>query len=66
MEYEKIEEITKEICKLICIPGIEMTEIPDKINSMFHTDLSYEEVLDLLSTEYMKNDLNHGRRLCCK
>lgn len=64
MEVE--EEIKKEIFRLISIPGIEVEDIPEQINNNFNTNLSYEKVMQILSNEYLKHNLDYGRRLCCR
>jgi hypothetical protein len=60
------EEIKQEIYKLISTPGIEIESIPDLINSKFNTTFDYESILNFLSDEFLKHNLNEGRRLCCK
>ncbi|MFX1366580.1 MAG: hypothetical protein ACFFCE_01185 [Promethearchaeota archaeon] len=60
MSQEVSEEVKKEIFKLIATPGIEIEDIRKK------TNLDHETILNILSEEYMKCDLNHGRRLCCR
>jgi transposase-like protein len=60
MAAEVSEEIKKEIFKLICTPGIEIEEIANKV------ELNYETVMKILSEEYLKNNLDYGRRLCCR
>ena len=60
------EEIKKEIFRLIVIPGIEVKDIAKEINSNFNTNLDYEQIMQILSDEYLKNNLDYGRRLCCR
>ena len=60
MSSEISEEIKQEIFKLISTPGIEIEEISKKVN------LDLETVLNILSEEYFKCNLDHGRRLCCR
>ncbi|MHA1107303.1 MAG: hypothetical protein ACTSPN_16550 [Promethearchaeota archaeon] len=60
------EEIKKEIFRLISIPGIEVEDIPIQINQKFNSDLDYETVMEILADEYMKYNLDFGRRLCCR
>ena len=60
------EEIKEEIFRLISIPGIEVEDIPIQINQKFNSDLDHETVMKILTDEYMKYDLNYGRRLCCR
>ncbi|TFG12525.1 MAG: hypothetical protein EU531_10465 [Promethearchaeota archaeon] len=64
---EKISELVKkEILRLIAIPGIEVNDIPDQVNAKFSTNLDTEKVMDILSDEYLKHNLDLGRRLCCR
>ncbi len=60
MSMEISEEIKKKICELISIPGIEIEEISKEV------DLDYDKVMEILSEEYFKYNLDHGRRLCCR
>jgi len=60
------EDIKKEIFRLVCIPGIEIEDISDIVNKDYNTQLDYEKVMEILSNEYMKHDLDYGRRLCCR
>ncbi len=60
MTEEVSEEIKKEIFELISIPGIEIEDIAKKVN------LDYDNVMKILSDEYLKNNLDYGRRLCCR
>ena len=60
MSSEISEQIKEEIFKLISTPGIEIEEISKKVN------LDLEIVLSILSEEYFKCNLDHGRRLCCR
>ncbi|MFW9945729.1 MAG: hypothetical protein ACFFDX_02755 [Candidatus Odinarchaeota archaeon] len=63
---EITEEIKKEIFRLIVIPGIEVVDIAKEINNNFKTNLNYEQVMQILSDEYLKSNLDYGRRLCCR
>ncbi|MHA1689148.1 MAG: hypothetical protein ACTSYC_07365 [Promethearchaeota archaeon] len=54
------EETKKEIFELISTPGIEIDDIAQKVK------LDKETILKLLSDEYLRNNLDHGRRLCCR
>jgi hypothetical protein len=54
------EDIKKEILKLICQPGVQIEDIVKIV------DLDYDKVMDILSNEYLKTNLDHGRRLCCR
>jgi hypothetical protein len=60
MSTEINEEIKKTICELISIPGIDIEDISKKVN------LDYDTVMKVLSEEYFKHNLDHGRRLCCR
>ncbi len=60
MTVEVSEEVKKEIFKLIATPGIEIEDIVKK------TKLDYETILNILSEEYLRCNLAHGRRLCCR
>ncbi|MFX0177980.1 MAG: hypothetical protein ACFE85_17320 [Candidatus Hodarchaeota archaeon] len=60
------DKIKKEIFDLVSTPGIEIEDIPEKINSKYQTNLDYEKVMEILSDEYLRYDLDHGRRLCCR
>ena len=60
------EEMKEEIIRLILIPGIEVEDIPIQINQKFNSDLDHETVMKILTDEYMKYNLDHGRRLCCR
>jgi len=66
MVEELSDEIKKEIFDLISTPGVEIEDIPDKINHQYNTNLDYEKVMEILSEEYLRYDLDHGRRLCCR
>lgn len=60
MQTEVSEEVKKEIFKMISTPGVEIEEITKKVN------LDYDTVMNILSEEFLKYDLNHGRRMCCR
>ncbi len=60
------EEIKKEIFRLIVVPGIDVEDIAKQINRNFNTNLDYEQIMQILSDEYLKNNLDYGRRLCCR
>lgn len=59
-------EMKMEIFKLMSTPGIEVNDVPAMINHKFGSNLSYETLMEFLTDEYLKHDLNHGRRLCCR
>jgi len=58
------EEMKEEIFRLISIPEVE--DIPIQINQKFNSELDFETVMKILSDEYMKYNLDFGRRLCCR
>ncbi len=60
MTEEVTEEIKKEILQLISTPGVEIQDIAEKLN------LNYEKVMKVLSDEYLKHNLDYGRRMCCR
>lgn len=60
------DKIKKEIFQLVSTPGMEIKNIPEKINSKYKTNLDYEKIMQILSDEYLRYDLDHGRRLCCR
>ncbi|MGQ4873267.1 MAG: hypothetical protein ACP6IY_04250 [Promethearchaeia archaeon] len=61
MNKENIsEELKKEIFELIAKPGIEIEDISKK------TGLDYEIIMKILSDEYLKHNLDYGRRMCCR
>jgi len=60
MNPEISEEMINEILKLISIPGIDIEDIEKRVK------LDYDTILKILEEEYLKQDLNYGRRLCCR
>jgi len=54
------EETKKEILKLISTPGIEVEDIVSKVN------LDFDTIMEFLSDEYLKHNLDYGRRICCR
>ena len=60
MSIEVSEEIKKKICELISTPGISIEDIAKNVH------LDYDMVIEILSEEYFKHNLDHGRRLCCR
>lgn len=54
------KEVIEKICELISTPGTEIEDIAKEVN------LDYDLVLKILSDEYFKCNLDHGRRLCCR
>ena len=60
MNSDISEETKKEIFRLISIPGIEIEDIAERVS------LDYDVVMKILSDEYLRNNLDYGRRLCCR
>ncbi len=60
MSLEVSEEIKQTIFRLISEPGVEIEDIVKKVN------LDRDTVMKILSDEYTRNDLDQGRRLCCR
>ncbi len=60
MTEEISEEIKKQIFELISTPGVEIEDIVKKLN------LDYDKIMEILSDEYLRHDLDYGRRLCCR
>jgi hypothetical protein len=60
MTEEISEEIKKQIFELISTPGIEIEDIAKKLN------LDYDKIMKILSDEYLRHNLDYGRRLCCR
>lgn len=57
----KISESTKkQIFALISTPGVSIEDIAEKVG------LDYDTIMEILSEEYLKNNLDYGRRLCCR
>ncbi|MHA1915272.1 MAG: hypothetical protein ACW986_03050 [Promethearchaeota archaeon] len=54
------EETKQEILKLISTPGIEIEDIVTKVN------LDFDTIMNFLSDEYLKYNLDYGRRICCR
>lgn len=63
---EITEEIKKEIFRLIAIPGLEVRDIPKQINASFNTHFNYDQIMEFLSDEFFKKNLDYGRRICCR
>ncbi len=66
MTEDVSEDVKKEIFRLVCIPGTEIEDIPEIVNKDYNTQLNYEKVMEILSNEYIKHNLDFGRRLCCR
>ena len=66
MTEEISEEIKNEIFRLVSTPGVEIEDIPDRVNKVFKIELNYDKVMEILSDEYLKHNLDYGRRLCCR
>lgn len=60
MEIDVSEEVKKEILKLISTPGIEIEDIVKKVG------LDYSLIMNFLSDEFLKHNLDYGRRICCR
>jgi predicted transcriptional regulator len=60
MTVEISNDIKKQIFKMISTPGIEIEDIVKEVN------LDYETIMKVLSDEYLKSNLDQGRRLCCR
>jgi len=54
------EESKKRILEMISTPGIEIEDISQEL------ELDPETIIDILSDEYLKYDLDQGRRMCCR
>ena len=59
-------EVKNEILRLVSTPGIEIENIPALLKKKFNIKLEYEEIMTFLSEEYLKHNLDYGRRLCCR
>ena len=66
MDQQISNEMKTEIYKLMCTPGIEVNDVPSIINRKFGSNLNYENLIEFLSEEYYRCDLDHGRKLCCR
>jgi hypothetical protein len=66
MTDEISDDIKKEIFRLISTPGVELEDISENIKKLFQVELTYEEVIKILSDAYLKHNLDYGRRLCCR
>ena len=66
MTEEISKEVKNEIFRLVSTPGVEIEDIPDKVNKVYKSELDYEKVMKILSDEYLKHNLDYGRRLCCR
>jgi len=60
METVVSEESKKEILKLISTPGVEIEDIVKKVG------LDYSLIMNFLSDEFLKHNLEYGRRICCR
>jgi hypothetical protein len=65
-EQEISQEIKNEIFKLVSTPGVEIEDIPDKVKKIYQIELNYDDIMKILSDEYLKHNLDYGRRLCCR
>ncbi len=66
MTEEISKEIKNEIFRLVSTPGVEIVDIPEIVNRLFKIELNYEGVMEFLSDEYLKHNLDYGSRLCCR
>jgi len=60
MPAEISEDIKKQIFKMISTPGVEISDIAKKLS------LDYDKVVEILADEYLKHNLDYGRRMCCR
>lgn len=60
METVVSEKSKKEILKLISTPGVEIEDIVKKVG------LDYNLIMNFLSDEFLKYNLEYGRRICCR
>ena len=60
MGTEITTELKEKIFKLISTPGVDIQDIVDK------TGIDYDSVMKLLGDEYLKHNLDFGRRMCCR
>jgi hypothetical protein len=60
MSEEVNEKIKKKIFKMISTPGTDIEEIAKEVN------LEFDQVMKILSEEYLRSNLDYGRRLCCR
>jgi predicted DNA-binding helix-hairpin-helix protein len=66
MDQQISTEMKAEIYKLMRTPGIEVNDVPDIINHKFESNLNYDRLMEFLSEEYYRCNLDHGRKLCCR
>lgn len=58
---ENVSEETKQkIFKLISTAGMDIEDIVKEVG------LEHEIIMEILSEEYLRHNMDHGRRLCCK
>ncbi|HEC38829.1 hypothetical protein LCGC14_0749650 [marine sediment metagenome] len=60
MSIEISEKSKKEILELISTPGVEIEEIVELLK------IDYDCIMNFLTEEYYKHNLDFGRRLCCR
>ncbi len=60
MSEEVPEEIKKKIFKMISTPGTVIEEIANEVI------LEFDQVMEILSEEYLRSNLDYGKRLCCR
>ena len=54
------DNLKRKIFQLISTPGLEIKDISKKFN------LEPNKIIELLTQEYCKYDLDQGRRICCR
>jgi len=54
------DDLKSKIFQLISTPGLDIEEIAIKLN------IEQDNIIEFLSREYCKHDLDQGRRLCCR
>ena len=60
MSSEVSNELKSQIFKMISTPGIEVQDIAEELS------IDYDIVMEILSDEYLKYNLDFGRRMCCR
>ena len=60
MEIEVSEDAKREILKLVSTPGVEIEDIVKDVK------LDYDIIMNFLSDEFLKHNLDYGRRICCR
>jgi predicted transcriptional regulator len=60
MTVEISDQVKKQIFQMISTPGTEIEDIVKAVN------LDYDTIMKVLSDEYLRSNLDQGRRLCCR